>query len=79
MFHNLFNLSFLSFFVPGNTPYLISNDDCWPKCNYKGGSCIGFCGVDGYCCRKGYSDCPKIYADISPDHHKCVRGNPSSG
>merc|ERR1719186_123916 len=49
-----------------------SGADCWYKCGQKGGSCSTFCGSDGYCCRKGYADCPVGAAEASPKHHTCV-------
>jgi len=50
-----------------------AGEDCWPKCGGKGGRCNA-CGPLGYCCRKGYTDCPAKMASILAhgSHHSCV-------
>ena len=50
----------------------VSDSDCYGACGKKGGLCEKYCGVGGYCCRKGYRDCPKLAGDASPKHHTCV-------
>ena len=49
----------------------ISTNDCWGNCG--GGLCEEFCGSGGYCCRKGYGDCPSEAGDASPSQHTCVK------
>ena len=51
----------------------ISTDDCWSKCGKKGGLCDDGCGSNGYCCRKGFDDCPREAGEVSPIHHTCVK------
>merc|ERR1719309_531768 len=51
----------------------ISTDSCWGKCGNKGGLCEDVCGSNGYCCRKGYDDCPSEAGGVSPSGHSCVR------
>jgi hypothetical protein len=46
-------------------------ETCWYPCDKKEGAC-GFCGLDGVCCRKGYTGngCDgKIGGD---DEHRCA-------
>lgn len=47
--------------------------DCWGKCGEKGGKCnTDACGLNGFCCRKDWSDCPKEAAQVSLNYHTCV-------
>lgn len=47
--------------------------DCWNPCGGKGGLCQHFCGHKGYCCRKGFDDCPVLASEwASPLRHTCV-------
>jgi len=47
---------------------------CWGKCGGRGGSCPSVCGVNGYCCRKGYPGCTTNVAKANPyAQHACVR------
>jgi len=45
--------------------------DCWYSCGEKDGPCEGFCGRDGWCCRKEWpwGGCD---GKIGGDHHQCV-------
>ena len=54
----------------------INTDDCWYKCGNKGGLCEDVCSSNGYCCRKGFDDCPseaEQYREVSPIRHTCVK------
>jgi len=62
-----------SFFLEASGFWQQTNDaDCWYKCGSKGGLCEDVCGPKGYCCRKGYDDCPVLAANVSPIRHTCV-------
>ena len=50
----------------------LNDAGCYGPCGSKGGLCEDFCGHKGYCCRKGYDDCPVLAASVSPIHHTCV-------
>ena len=60
--------------------YRIDSRECLKKCGNRDGLCISFCGNNGYCCRRGWVNCPpKLrraagYGNI----HVCVRA-PSKG
>ena len=34
------------------------NYHCWSACNQQQGTCTGFCGQDGACCREGFANSP---------------------
>lgn len=57
-----------------HTWYQISKKNCWSHCDRKGGPCPDFCGRRGFCCRKGYYDCP-LAAEAAADtaYHTCVQ------
>ena len=47
--------------------------DCWGHCGSHGGKCSA-CGAGGYCCRKGFKDCPSVFvAAAHGRHHSCVK------
>jgi len=47
--------------------------DCWHHCGSHGGRCNA-CGAGGYCCRKGFKDCPNVFvAAAHGRHHSCVK------
>jgi len=51
----------------------VSTADCWGKCGNKGGSCNNGCGQNGYCCRRGFWDCPVGGQQVaSSKYHMCV-------
>merc|ERR1712055_394283 len=48
--------------------------DCWSGCGRKGGLCEDVCGTNGYCCRKGFNDCPNEAQQAAGSaSHSCVR------
>ena len=48
------------------------NGNCWVPCKGKGGKCDA-CGTDGYCCKRGSTDCPSNIANVAHNrHHSCV-------
>jgi len=68
-------MEIMSFQQSLSPPFLINAQNCLKACNNKGGYCGGFCGNDGYCCRKGYGDCLESYEAVSTEtHHSCVKG-----
>ena len=49
--------------------------DCWYGCGEKGGSCPEVCGVNGWCCKKDFTedDCPSQAREVSTaGNHSCV-------
>merc|ERR1719471_2275410 len=63
----------------GDSPYepygeVLKNagQDCWNGCNYKQGKC-SWCGLDGYCCRKGWTPGNGCDGSFGGDNiHACV-------
>ena len=53
---------------------------CWKQCGNHGGKCNA-CGAGGYCCRKGFKDCPSVFVAAAHGRHhscvKCTHGNSS--
>ena len=51
----------------------LNGQNCWESCG-GGGLCEDFCGPKGYCCRKGWNQCPLLAENESPeDYHSCVK------
>lgn len=44
---------------------------CWDPCDEKQGACE-FCGLDGVCCRKGYTGNGCDGEIGGDDHHRCA-------
>jgi len=57
----------------GGTFAPLGEADCWNPCGRKGGVCQHYCGHKGFCCRKGFDDCPVLASEwASPLRHTCV-------
>ena len=60
----------------------VSDAECSSRACGKSGLCEKFCGVGGYCCRKGYEGCPELAEDASTEtyekYHTCVKRVPKS-
>ena len=71
LFHHASDSCFI-FFTPGRRQ--IHRKNCWRPCGKKGGKC-SWCGTNGFCCRKGWKDCPmKLRAVSLHSYHSCVDG-----
>ena len=57
----------------------IIGKDCWNYCGRRDGSC-GFCGLDGYCCRRGWNGNDECKRSNSPceGFHCCTVITPLS-
>ena len=57
--------------IPGPGSVEHAGEDCWTGCNYKQGKC-GWCGTDGWCCRKDWigNGCDGTFGGQS--NHQCV-------
>ena len=52
---------------------LFSRVNCWNGCGKQGGLCENICGTNGYCCRRGFNDCPREAQQVAlNNHHACV-------
>jgi len=61
--------------IGGDIPHLLLNKpNCLSSCNDQAGYCGGFCGLGGFCCRKGEGSCLNRYEKVSTDeYHSCVK------
>ena len=57
--------------IPGPGSLENAGEDCWNGCNHKEGKC-GWCGTDGWCCRKDWigNGCDGTFGGQS--NHQCV-------
>ena len=58
-------------------PHLMHNKpNCLASCHGEGGYCGGFCGLGGFCCRKGHGSCLERYEKVATDdYHSCISVN----